>query len=78
VLDSVSRADTETATAVRQWFEYQNGQQMLLETPSVLIGYRAKVYRADGTTQWYTAVINSYDEATKVNIAYLCVFVGGG
>lgn len=50
---------------VRQWTEFQDGQRILLNTPSVLVGYRVKVYRSEGTTQWYTAVIVSYNENTK-------------
>lgn len=53
--------------AARRWREQQDGQQILLTTPSVLVGYRVEVYRAEGTTQWYTAVIIGYNEATKVS-----------
>ena len=51
----------------RQWLEYQAGQQILLQTPSVLVGFRVEVYRTEGTTQWYTAVIKSYNENTRVS-----------
>ncbi|KAG8310033.1 hypothetical protein J6590_072005 [Homalodisca vitripennis] len=50
--------------AARRWVEAQDGQQILLTTPSVLVGFRVEVYRAEGTTQWYTAVICGYNEAT--------------
>ncbi|KDR23922.1 putative JmjC domain-containing histone demethylation protein 2C, partial [Zootermopsis nevadensis] len=50
---------------VQRWFELQDGQRILVTTPSVLVGYRVEVYRAEGTTQWYTAVIVSYNEATR-------------
>ncbi|XP_046625209.1 probable JmjC domain-containing histone demethylation protein 2C isoform X2 [Neodiprion virginianus] len=53
------------ASAVRRWAEMQDGQRILLTTPSVLVGFRVEVYRAEGTTQWYTAVIVGYNEATK-------------
>lgn len=39
-----------------------------MSTPSVLVGYRVEVYRAEGTTQWYTAVIVAYNEASSVSI----------
>ncbi|KRT85918.1 hypothetical protein AMK59_1905, partial [Oryctes borbonicus] len=55
----------ELKTAVRRWAEQQDGQRILLATPSVLVGYRVEVYRAEGTTQWYTAVIVGYNEATR-------------
>lgn len=57
----------ELKTAVRRWAEQQDGQRILLTTPSVLVGYRVEVYRAEGTTQWYTAVIIGYNEATRVS-----------
>lgn len=53
--------------AVRRWAEMQDGQRILLTTPSVLVGFRVEVYRAEGTTQWYTAVIVGYNESTKVS-----------
>ncbi|KAK0183382.1 hypothetical protein PV327_001430 [Microctonus hyperodae] len=53
------------ANAVRRWAEMQDGQRILLTTPSVLVGFRVEVYRAEGTTQWYTAVIVGYNESTK-------------
>ncbi|XP_044259343.1 lysine-specific demethylase 3A [Tribolium madens] len=55
----------ELKAAVRRWAEQQDGQRILLTTPSVLVGYRVEVYRAEGTTQWYTAVIVGYNEATR-------------
>lgn len=56
----------ELKAAVKRWAEQQDGQRILLTTPSVLVGYRVEVYRAEGTTQWYTAVIVGYNEATRV------------
>lgn len=57
----------ELKAAVKKWVEQQDGQRILLTTPSVLVGYRVEVYRAEGTTQWYTAVIVGYNEATRVS-----------
>lgn len=57
----------ELKLAVKHWCEQQDGQRILLTTPSVLVGYRVEVYRAEGTTQWYTAVIIGYNEATRVS-----------
>lgn len=56
--------------AIKDWLDYQDGQKILLTTPTVLVGYRIEVYRAEGTTQWYTAVIQSYNHATKVCTNY--------
>ncbi|KAK6185777.1 hypothetical protein SNE40_007932 [Patella caerulea] len=50
---------------VKSWVDYQDGQRIILTTPTVLVGYRVEVYRAEGTTQWYTAVIQSYNHTTK-------------
>lgn len=61
----------ELRTAVKRWAEQQDGQRILLTTPSVLVGYRVEVYRAEGTTQWYTAVIIGYNEATRVSLQQL-------
>ncbi|CAH2014641.1 unnamed protein product [Acanthoscelides obtectus] len=54
----------EVRLAAKRWQEQQDGQRILLTTASVLLGYRVEVYRAEGTTQWYTAVIIGYNEAT--------------
>ena len=32
----------------------------------MVLGYRLKVYRAEGTTQWFTAVVGSYNEDSGV------------
>ncbi|KAK6639116.1 hypothetical protein RUM43_007386 [Polyplax serrata] len=61
-----SRDHPEVLSGIRRWLEYQDGQRILLTTPSVLVGYRVEVYRAEGTTQWYTAVIVGYNESTKI------------
>jgi len=49
---------------VLRWAEQRAGQQILLTTPTVLVGYRAEVYRVEGTTQWYSAVIVGYSQET--------------
>jgi hypothetical protein len=46
--------------------KFQDGQHILITTPSVLLGFRLKVYRAEGTTQWYTAVTTGYNESNNV------------
>ena len=54
--------------AVRKWAELQAGQRILVTTPSVVVGYRCQVYRSEGATQWYTAVIVGHDEDCGVRI----------
>ncbi|XP_015112860.1 probable JmjC domain-containing histone demethylation protein 2C isoform X3 [Diachasma alloeum] len=61
----LTKSSVPWANAVRRWAEMQDGQRILLTTPSVLVGFRVEVYRAEGTTQWYTAVIVGYNESTK-------------
>lgn len=51
---------------MRRWVAEQDGQRILCTTPSVLVGFRVQVYRSEGTTQWYTAVIVGYNDATRV------------
>ena len=55
---------------IRTWVDYQDGQKILMTTPVVLLGSRLEVYRAEGTTQWYTAFIHSLNDASKVSIVY--------
>ncbi|CAG2170332.1 unnamed protein product, partial [Oppiella nova] len=55
----------EVRKALRKWIQFQDSQQLLQKTPSVLFGNRVKVYRSEGTTQWYTAVIVSYNDNTR-------------
>lgn len=57
----------EVQAGLKEWLDYQDGQKILLTTPTVLVGYRLEVYRAEGTTQWYTAVIQSYNHTSKVS-----------
>lgn len=65
----------ELRQAVKGWCEQQDGQRILLTTPSVLVGYRVEVYRAEGTTQWYTAVIIGYNEATRVSQNFITLSI---
>ena len=58
--------DEQSTEAVRKWVAEQDGQRILCTTPSVLLGFRVQVYRSEGTTQWYTAVIVGYNETTRV------------
>ena len=48
-----------------EWQEYQACQNILLTTPTVLFGYHIKVYHAEGTTEWYTVVMQSYYDNYK-------------
>ena len=52
--------------SLHQWINFQKQQKILERTPSVLVGYRVRVYRSVGATQWFTAVIGSYNDHSKV------------
>ena len=44
-------------------------------------GYRLKVYRAEGTTQWFSAITSDYNEEERVSelsIIKRCSFEGRG
>lgn len=55
------------AAEASEWRTIQDGQRILTNTPSVLGGCRAQVYRVAGATQWYTAVIVGVNEHTGVS-----------
>lgn len=43
----------------------------------VLLGFRLMVYRAEGTTQWFTAVTTGYNDDTGVSSwTYIVVLSG--
>lgn len=71
----VCRVYGVVGVCVRRWEEVQDGYRILLATPSVLVGYRVEVYRSEGTTQWYTAVIVGYDENSGVSSEACWVFL---
>ncbi|GFO44738.1 lysine-specific demethylase 3 [Plakobranchus ocellatus] len=62
---STAKECPEVVKWLKTWTDYQDGQKILLTTPTVLLGYRVEVYRTEGTTQWYTAVIKSYNHTNK-------------
>lgn len=60
------------AAEAADWRTQQDGQRILTNTPTVLGGCRAQVYRVAGATQWYTAVIVGINEHTGVSISLWC------
>lgn len=66
-LEKSTTENKELRVAVNSWADYQKQQNFLIQTPSILIGYRVQVYRAAGTTQWFTAVIGAFQEDSKVS-----------
>ena len=53
---------------VNEWSEVQRSQHLLTNGASFLCGIRLQVYRAEGTTQWYTAVTTGFNTSTMVRI----------
>ena len=45
----------------------QRSQHLMISFATYLCGMRIRVYRAEGTTQWYTAVSTGYNANTQVN-----------
>ena len=53
--------------SLREWHSFQDAQALFanLYMAGLVVGNRIQVYRSSGTTQWYTAVIISFDERTN-------------
>ena len=52
---------------VNDWSDMQRSQHLMISFATYLCGMRIRVYRAEGTTQWYTAVSTGYNANTQVN-----------
>ena len=52
---------TEIEKKVNEWADLQRSQHLLTNLVQLVLGLRIEVYRADGTTQWYTAVTTGYN-----------------
>ena len=64
-LHSLAHKCKELKHELIEWQEYQACQNILLTSPTVLCGHCIKVYSTEDTTQWYTAVIQSYNNNYK-------------
>lgn len=60
----------ELQRELKEWHDQQATLNILLTTPTVLLGYRVSVYRPECTTQWYTAVVCDYDDHNKVSLLF--------
>ncbi|TRY77462.1 hypothetical protein TCAL_16981 [Tigriopus californicus] len=49
---------------VREWTDFRDTQHLLISLPAALVGARLKVYRAEGTTQWFDAIMQKYKTDT--------------
>merc|ERR1719210_2539216 len=52
--------NAEIEKKVNEWTDLQRSQHLLTNLAQLVLGLRIEVYRADGTTQWYTAVTTGY------------------
>eukprot|EP00095_Tigriopus_kingsejongensis_P001180 snap_masked-scaffold415_size178368-processed-gene-0.20 protein:Tk01180 transcript:snap_masked-scaffold415_size178368-processed-gene-0.20-mRNA-1 annotation:"hypothetical protein TcasGA2_TC004525" len=50
---------------VREWVAFRDTQHILVNVPFHLVGERLKVYRAEGTTQWFSAISQKYKQDTQ-------------
>ena len=56
----------ESEGKVKDWKLLQDGQHILTTIPALVLGFRMKVYRVEGTTQWFSAVSQSFNQETRV------------
>ncbi|CAH1784257.1 unnamed protein product, partial [Owenia fusiformis] len=61
---SAAKEYPDVRQAIKSWIDYQDGQSIISTTPTVLIGYRVSVYCTEGIRQWYSAVIQAYNETS--------------
>uniref|UniRef100_A0A674C6J4 Probable JmjC domain-containing histone demethylation protein 2C n=1 Tax=Salmo trutta TaxID=8032 RepID=A0A674C6J4_SALTR len=60
-LSPVLRDNPELHEEVRFWLKDQKVQEIFLQGPYSLNGYRVRVYRQDSATQWFTGIITYHD-----------------
>ncbi|XP_045543379.1 probable JmjC domain-containing histone demethylation protein 2C isoform X9 [Salmo salar] len=60
-LSPVLRDNPELHEEVRFWLKDQQVQEIFLQGPYSLNGYRVRVYRQDSATQWFTGIITYHD-----------------
>ncbi|KAL0964722.1 hypothetical protein UPYG_G00328040 [Umbra pygmaea] len=60
-LSPVLRDHPELLDEVRFWLKDQKVQEIFMQGPYSLNGYRVRVYRQDSATQWFTGIITHHD-----------------
>ncbi|XP_055792567.1 probable JmjC domain-containing histone demethylation protein 2C [Salvelinus fontinalis] len=60
-LSPVLRDNPQLHEEVRFWLKDQKVQDIFLQGPYSLNGYRVRVYRQDSATQWFTGIITHHD-----------------
>ncbi|KAK6328039.1 hypothetical protein J4Q44_G00000170 [Coregonus suidteri] len=60
-LSPVLRDNPQLHEEVRFWLKDQKVQEIFMQGPYSLNGYRVRVYRQDSATQWFTGIITHHD-----------------
>ncbi|XP_053367912.1 probable JmjC domain-containing histone demethylation protein 2C isoform X1 [Clarias gariepinus] len=60
-LSPVLRDNPQLHEEVRSWVKDQKVQEIFMQGPYSLNGYRVRVYRQDSATQWFTGIITHHD-----------------
>ena len=58
----------ESEGKVKDWKLLQDGQHILTTIPALVVGFRMRVYRVEGTTQWFSAISQAFNQETRVRI----------
>ncbi|EDL97332.1 rCG60835, isoform CRA_b [Rattus norvegicus] len=62
------RDNPQLHAEVKVWVKEQKVQEIFMQGPYSLNGYRVRVYRQDSATQWFTGIITHHDLFTRTMI----------
>ncbi|XP_030058985.1 putative JmjC domain-containing histone demethylation protein 2C [Microcaecilia unicolor] len=67
-LNPVLRDNPQLHEEVKAWVKEQKVQEIFMQGPYSLNGYRVRVYRQDSATQWFTGIITYHDLFSRTMI----------
>ncbi|XP_041124944.1 probable JmjC domain-containing histone demethylation protein 2C isoform X2 [Polyodon spathula] len=67
-LNPVLRDNPQLHEEVKAWVKEQKVQEIFMQGPYSLNGYRVRVYRQDSATQWFTGIITHHDLFSRTMI----------
>ncbi|XP_052019866.1 probable JmjC domain-containing histone demethylation protein 2C isoform X2 [Apodemus sylvaticus] len=67
-LKPILRDNPQLHAEVKVWVKEQKVQEIFMQGPYSLNGYRVRVYRQDSATQWFTGIITHHDLFTRTMI----------
>lgn len=67
-LKPILRDNPQLHAEVKVWVKEQKVQEIFMQGPYSLNGYRVRVYRQDSATQWFTGIITQHDLFTRTMI----------